>query len=88
MMCGCTRSRRILREERTDEVWQEFIHPDDMDTYRDAVNAVLNGNAELRPIIYRARRPDGTYVMLATRGFVLSDSKGDPEYFGGIMILQ
>ena len=71
-----------------DKIWQEYIHPDDMEAYKGAVEAVLNGNAEVRPIVYRAKRPDGTYVMLATRGFVLSDSNGDPEYFGGIMIPQ
>ena len=46
---------------------------------------ILNENGELAPISYRARRKDGSYVLLNTRGFVLTDINGDPEYFGGIM---
>ncbi|MCR4591224.1 MAG: diguanylate cyclase [Lachnospiraceae bacterium] len=71
-----------------DSVWKDYIHPDDMKVYKDAVEAVLRGNAELRPICYRARKPDGSYVLLTTKGFVLSDGKGDPEYFGGLIIPQ
>lgn len=69
-----------------DSIWKEYIHPDDLDVYQDAVDAVLHGNAELRSIYYRARKTDGSYVLLTTRGFVLSDSDGNPEYFGGIII--
>lgn len=69
-----------------DKIWQTSIHPDDLKVYEEAVDAVLCGNGELQPITYRARKADGTYVMLATRGFVLSDKEGNPEYFGGIII--
>ena len=55
---------------------------------KDAVEAVLRGNAELRPIYYRARNVNGKYVLLTTRGFVLNDKDGNPEYFGGIIIPQ
>lgn len=71
-----------------DEIWTDYIHPDDLTVYRDAVDAVLRGDAELRSIYYRARKADGTYVMITTRGFVLNDSEGNPEYFGGIMLPQ
>ena len=71
-----------------DKVWLNYIHPDDIKVYNDAVDAVLCGNAELRKIFYRARKADGTYVLLTTRGFVLNDSDGNPEYFGGIMFSQ
>ncbi|MCR4998542.1 MAG: PAS domain-containing protein [Lachnospiraceae bacterium] len=40
----------------------------------------------MQPIYYRARKVDGTYVWITTRGFLLSDENGKPEYFGGIMI--
>ncbi|MCR5118673.1 MAG: diguanylate cyclase [Lachnospiraceae bacterium] len=70
------------------KIWQEYIHPDDLKAYTEAVEAVFNGSAEIRPIYYRARRRDGSYMLLTTRGFVLSDEKGDPEYFGGIIIPQ
>ena len=69
-----------------DNIWMDYIHPDDIQVYKEAVEAVLRGNAEVRPICYRARKADGTYLLLATRGFVLSDKEGNPEYFGGIII--
>jgi hypothetical protein len=68
------------------DIWLNYIHPDDVNVYKDAVNAVLSGNAELRLIYYRARKADGSYALLTTRGFVLKDKEGKPEYFGGIMI--
>jgi len=69
-----------------DRIWQEYIHPEDMSVYRGAVDAVLTGDAQVRPILYRAKKKDGTYVLLSTRGFILSDKEGNPEYFGGIII--
>ena len=67
-------------------IWQTHIHPDDMEAYCGVVDSVLGGNPEMHPLLYRARRLDGTYVLLTTRGFVLSDPDGEPEYFGGIIV--
>ena len=69
-----------------EKIWQEYIHPDDMSAFKEAVDAVLSGSAEVIPVVYRARKKDGTYVLLTTRGVVLSDKDGNPDYFGGIMI--
>ena len=69
-----------------DAIWYEYIHPDDKEIYKDAIDAVLSGNPELKPIKYRARKANGEYVTLYTRGFVLCDSNGEPEYFGGIIL--
>ncbi len=71
-----------------DQIWENYVHPDDIKAYKDAVDAALNGNAEVKSIYYRARKPDGSYVALTTRGFVLCDSEGKPKYFGGIIIPQ
>lgn len=68
-----------------DRIWQNYIHPDDLERINRSISYILKENGELEPIRYRARRKDGTYVLLYTRGFVLTDSKGDPEYFGGII---
>ena len=62
------------------------VHPDDMEAYCKAVDSVLCENPEMHPFLYRARRPDGAYVILTARGFVLSDPNGEPEYFGGIIV--
>ena len=71
-----------------EQTWIKYIHPDDAQAYKDAVDAVLCGNAVLKSLFYRARKPDGSYVLLTTRGFVLCDKNGKPEYFGGILIKQ
>ena len=71
-----------------DRVWKEYIHPDDLQVYEVAVTAALCGEAELKQIFYRSKRRYGTYALLTTRAFVLSDSNGAPEYFGGIIIPQ
>ena len=68
-----------------DRIWQEYIHPEDRKVINESLVDILNENGELAPISYRARRKDGSYVLLNTRGFVLTDINGDPEYFGGIM---
>ncbi|MBR1930694.1 MAG: hypothetical protein IJ833_04340 [Lachnospiraceae bacterium] len=59
-----------------------------MAQYKDVVDAVLCGNADMDYLRYRARRADGTYVVLEPRSFVLNDSQGVPDYFGGIIIPQ
>ncbi len=70
-----------------DKFWEERIHPDDIKAYREVVDEILCGNAEmLTPLTYRARKVDGTYVVLTTRGFILSDGNGKSDYFGGIII--
>ncbi len=70
------------------EIAAKCVHPADIPAYKEAINAVLCGNAEVHRKCYRARRADGNYVLLSTRGFVLSDADGEPEYFGGIIIPQ
>lgn len=68
-----------------DEIWQDYIHPGDLDAYKRVADAALGGEAEFYPVSYRARREDGTYVTLTTRGFILNDDDGNPEYFGGMI---
>ena len=68
-----------------DRIWQNHIHPEDLDIINNSVSQILNENGELEPIKYRARKKDGTYAYLYTRGFILTDGNGDPEYFGGII---
>lgn len=73
---------------RADKVWLEYIHPDDIEAYKTAVELAIRGEGVLQSLHYRARRSDGSYVILYTRCFILSGSSGEPEYFGGIMIPQ
>ena len=71
-----------------EEVWKKYIHPEDVDKYVEAAASVLEGTPVLYSITYRAKKADGTYITLKPRGFILNDSKGIPEYFGGIMLPQ
>ena len=71
-----------------EDIWKNNVHPEDVDKYVEAVESVLEGTPVLYSITYRARKADGTYITLKPRGFILSDSKGVPEYFGGVMIPQ
>lgn len=73
---------------QADKVLRERIHPDDVEIYNDAVETALRGSAKMKPIKYRARRKDGSYAVLSTRGFILHDEDGVPEYFGGIIISE
>ena len=71
-----------------EDVWKKYIHPEDVDKYVEAAASVLEGTPVLYSITYRAKKADGKYITLKPRGFILNDSKGIPEYFGGIMIPQ
>ncbi len=72
-----------------DKIWQEHIHPDDIQAYKDVVNAILSkSSTKFKPLTYRALRADGKYVALSARGFVLYGTDGSPDYFGGIIIPQ
>ena len=68
------------------DLWQKHIHPEDLEIYRHAVDSAVTGHGEVLPIKYRARKADGTYGVYTTRGFILTDNNGGPEYFGGIII--
>ena len=69
-----------------DRIWHDYIHPDDVEAYEEAIKHVFSNIADFVPLKYRAKKADGTYVWLTTRGFVLTDNEGNPEYFGGIML--
>ena len=70
-----------------DKLWQEKLHPDDLEAYRATIDAVLSGTTDMiKPFTYRAKKADGTYALLTTRGFILSDDRGNADYFGGIVI--
>ncbi len=69
-----------------DKVWESFIHPEDLPAYQEVITRILSGNEEPHPLVYRVRKPDGTYIPVTFRGFVLNDGDGNPDYFGGIII--
>ena len=68
------------------KLWQDYVHPDDLIKYNRIVDSIICGRGDPKDLKYRARRPDGSYVVLQPRAFVLCDDEGHPEYYGGIII--
>ena len=65
------------------DIWEEHIHPDDVEVYNREIDAIFMGNAGGHDMQYRARKADGEYVVCTCRGTVLIDENGEPEYFAG-----
>lgn len=70
------------------KIWRNYVHPDDLEKYKQIVDLIISGRGDTKDLKYRARRPDGTYVVLQPRAFVICDDDGHPEYYGGIIIEQ
>ena len=73
------------RMYRAGDIWEEHIHPDDRETYRNGINDIFTGNAAGHDMQYRARRVGGEYDVCTCRGIVLRDDSGAPDYFGGVI---
>lgn len=69
-------------------IWEAYVHPEDIDHYKGVIDAVIAGESDMDFLCYRARTPDGTYITIKPRAFVMSDKDGNPEYFGGILVPQ
>ena len=67
-------------------IWQQYVHPEDLAKYKAIVDSIISGKGDPKDLKYRARRPDGSYVVLQPRAFVMCDEDGRPEYYGGIII--
>ncbi|MBR4777046.1 MAG: EAL domain-containing protein [Lachnospiraceae bacterium] len=65
------------------KIWEEHIHPDDRQAYKDGIDAIFSGEQAGHDIQYRAKLPNGEYAMCTCRGLVIKDENGNPEYFGG-----
>ena len=68
------------------KIWEKYVHPDDIDHYKGVIDSVISGGSDMDFLRYRARKPDGTYITIQPRAFVMNDKDGHPEYFGGILI--
>ncbi|MGE4553464.1 MAG: PAS domain S-box protein, partial [Desulfovibrionaceae bacterium] len=62
-------------EEGGVEFWRSRLHPDDAETVRSMLDAVLAEGSKLITE-YRLRRGDGSYVFMEDRGLVLRDAQG------------
>ncbi|MDE5621246.1 MAG: EAL domain-containing protein [Ruminococcus sp.] len=64
-------------------IWEEHIHPDDRESYRNSINKIFSGQDKGHNMQYRAKSADGNYVVCTCRGAVIRDENGEPEYFAG-----
>ena len=67
-------------------IWEKHVHPEDLSRYKEVVDSILFGKGDVRFLRYRIQKPDGTYMEVQPRSFILNDDKGNPEYYGGIIV--
>jgi len=68
------------------EWWRQRIHPDDRQRIMDAMPVPDPQAAQQWQLEYRLRRLDGTYAHVFDRGFVISDSDGQPARMVGSLM--
>jgi PAS domain S-box-containing protein len=71
--------------ETTPAEWESRIHPDDLESYHQSLQANLRGETEFYMSEYRARGADGTYRWVLDRGFGLRDEAGQVHRMAGSM---
>ena len=62
-------------------VWEIRIHPDDIDKYKEYINAAFSGQKVDPNYEYRARNKSGEYVICSARGVVIKDYAGRPVFY-------
>lgn len=70
----------------SNEIWENHIHPEDINSYRRTMKALLNGEINGYDLSYRTRLKDGSYALVRYIGSTIFDSEGKPDIIGGIMI--
>lgn len=69
-----------------DEIWNQRIHPDDLDYYVRDLHAAMEGEREYHYCRYRVRDKDGNYVEVTCRGGLYHGREGDPDIFCGYIV--
>ena len=67
------------------KLWEEKIHPEDRDAYRNGIQEIFLGKNNGHDMQYRVQRHDGGYDVCTCRGLVMKDEFGEPTYFGGVI---
>ena len=65
---NCERLLGFRAEELVGTPAMDLIHPDDVDRLAEEMTAQLNAGADARPVEYRQRRRDGTWLWLEATG--------------------
>ncbi len=66
------------------EAWGERVHPEDLETAREAIQAHLAGETDRFEIEFRFLRKEGSYMWILGRGQIVEwDGEGQPSRFVG-----
>lgn len=65
------------------ENWLDFVHPDDVEVVKKAVNDFLAGLTPKYEIEHRMLNKNGSYIWFLARGTLVRDAKGDPCFMAG-----
>ena len=63
--------------------WRDNIHPDDLESVMNSLNAYLEGKIPKHEIEFRMRHKDGSYRWILGRGRALRDENGRPYRMAG-----
>ncbi len=68
------------------ESWTSRLHPDDLKDIGHSIHEVIDSGGHSWAGEYRFRRADGSYALVADRGYVVHDSEGKPVRMLGSMM--
>ncbi|MFA7350621.1 MAG: PAS domain S-box protein, partial [Methylotenera sp.] len=66
-----------------DHLWQQIVHPEDLDKVNQAFDTVIKGGSDTYELEFRMQHKDGHYVPVLSRGFILRDGHGKPLRVSG-----
>ena len=65
------------------DIWESFVHPDDLAHYQEAIDLMLAGEYESQVLFYRAKNKKGEYVLCSCQSAIVRGEGDDPDYFVG-----
>lgn len=60
-----------------EEIWLELIHPDDLNTYDEALTSYFDRKTPYFTCEYRLKTRDSNYIWVLTKGKAIRDNKGN-----------
>lgn len=66
--------------------WENVIHPDDVQLYRDCMLNLTLGKISNYDLSYRCRIFDGSYILCHHKGIVIRNENGTPNFIGGLVL--
>jgi diguanylate cyclase (GGDEF)-like protein/PAS domain S-box-containing protein len=71
-------------EDMSQQKWLDFLHPDDVDRVRNAMEDITDGKTDIYDEIYRIRTKKGDYRWVLSSGdFISREADGSPALYMG-----